>query len=143
MAPLRTDRGFTILINRGFVPPDHPDLRHHGAGQARITGLLRVTEPKGGFLRENDPMADHWYSRDVAAIARRRGLTATAPYFIDAEATPDDPDGPVGGLTVVDLPNNHLVYALTWFTLAAMVAGAITHVIRSGPPRRDDTDRLA
>ena len=45
-----------------------------------------------------------------------------APFFVDAGAdTPcATPDGPVGGLTVLRFSNNHLVYALTWFALAAM-----------------------
>jgi surfeit locus 1 family protein len=34
-------------------------------------------------------------------------------------------------LTVVRFRNNHLVYALTWFALAAMVAGAMAMLVRS------------
>lgn len=130
MTPLRTDAGFVILINRGFVPPDYKAVADSEAGQrAEITGLLRITEPKGGFLRSNDPAADRWYARDVTAIAQARGLTDVAPYFIDAAATPGTAR-PVGGLTVISLPNNHLVYAITWFVLAAMVAGAAAQLVR-------------
>jgi surfeit locus 1 family protein len=109
------------------------------AGEQRVTGLLRVTEPGGGFLRHNDPAADRWYSRDVAAIAARRGLARVAPYFIDADARASEParsDWPRGGLTVVRFPNNHLVYALTWFGLAALVAVLLARALRSD--RRDD-----
>jgi surfeit locus 1 family protein len=127
MTPLRTDAGFTILVNRGFVPPDRPNLIDLGEGpdapRATVMGLLRVSEPKGGFLHSNDPADNRWYSRDVTAIADARHLQNVAPYFIDAEKTPPDQPGPVGGLTVINLPNNHLVYLLTWFTLAAMSAG--------------------
>lgn len=134
MAPLRTDAGFTILVNRGFVPADHGALTDPGgsanAAPTVVTGLLRMTEPGGGFLRSNDPAADRWYSRDVAAIAQTDRLTDVAPYFIDADEVPGDPSGPVGGLTVVRFPNNHLVYALTWFGLAAMVAGAAAYFAR-------------
>ena len=76
-----------------------------------------MTEPGGGFLRANDPAANRWYSRDVAAIAAARGLGRTAPYFVDADAAPNPGGLPVGGLTVVKFPDNHLVYALTWFAL--------------------------
>ncbi len=130
MVPLQTDQGFTVLVNRGFVPSDRADpanrIASPIAARTQVTGLLRVTEPNGGFLRANDPAADRWHSRDVAAIARARHLTDIAPYFIDADAIPGDHDGPVGGLTVVSFPNNHMVYALTWFALAVMVAGAAT-----------------
>ena len=89
-----------------------------------MTGLLRITEPGGGFLRRNDPAAGRWYSRDVAAIAAARGLADVAPYFVDADASSDVPGGPRGGLTIVSFTNHHLIYALTWFVLAIMAAGA-------------------
>ena len=47
-----------------------------------------------------------------------------APFFIDADATPSPGGLPVGGLTVVHFPNSHLTYALTWFALAGLGAGA-------------------
>lgn len=120
ITPLET-RGFTLLVNRGFVPRERrdPATRAAGntAGPTTVTGLLRMTEPGGGFLRANDPAANRWYSREVAAIAAARGLGRTAPYFVDADAAPNPGGLPVGGLTVVKFPDNHLVYALTWFAL--------------------------
>jgi surfeit locus 1 family protein len=128
-----------------------------------LTGLLRISEPGGGYLRNNDPVKDLWYSRDVAAIAASRSLTGVAPYFIDAAAgqeavrragrpapageTPAAVEAlPVGGLTVIRFANSHLVYAITWFAMALMVAGATFWVVRderrraahgrSGPPEQ-------
>jgi surfeit locus 1 family protein len=125
LAPLKTTQGFTVLVNRGFVPAEKRGEAQAltPSGPAAVTGLLRITEPGGGFLRANDPAADRWTSRDVGAIASARGLDDAAPYFIDADATPNPGGLPVGGLTVVAFRNSHLVYALTWFALAAMVAG--------------------
>jgi surfeit locus 1 family protein len=132
LTPLKTDRGFIILVNRGFVPPERRSLAAHSVinGETTVTGLLRMTEPKGRFLRPNDPAQDRWYSRDVAAIAVTRGLTGVAPYFIDAEAVADPEAWPRGGLTVLDFPNNHFLYALTWFSLALMLAGATLYNVR-------------
>jgi surfeit locus 1 family protein len=133
MTPFQSDLGFAVLVNRGFVPPERRDPASRSAGQAEgdvaLTGLLRLSEPKGGFLRANDPSSGRWYSRDVDAIAAARGLGAVAPYFIDADAAPDRGGLPIGGLTVVRFSNNHLVYALTWFALALMVAGATVRVV--------------
>jgi surfeit locus 1 family protein len=128
LTPLDTG-GFTVLVNRGFVPPGQRSRTPVPTGPVAVRGLLRLTEPGGGFLRSNDPAADRWYSRDVAAIAGRRGLGRTAPYFIDAVATPGV-EWPRGGLTVVSFHNNHLVYALTWFGLAALLAGMTGWAIR-------------
>jgi surfeit locus 1 family protein len=134
VTPLETaDRG-TILINRGFVPPDRrPQATRQDSqfsNEVIVTGLLRMTEPGGGFLRENDPAGNRWHSRDVDAIAGRQGLANVAPYFMDADAT-ENPGGlPVGGLTVVQFRNSHAVYAFTWYTLALMSIGAIVYLLR-------------
>jgi surfeit locus 1 family protein len=125
LTPLETP-GFTVLVNRGFVPQDRrgPATRAEGMpdGPVTVTGLLRFSEPGGGFLRRNDPAGGRWYSRAVAAIAAAQGLGEVAPYFIDADATPNPGGLPVGGLTVVRFRNAHLSYALTWFALAAGLA---------------------
>ncbi len=146
LTPLRRDDGSIVLVNRGFLPAETAALpASDSLRPVALTGLLRVSEPGGGFLRQNDAAADRWFSRDVMAIAARRGLPAlgpVAPFFVDADASAtgqggygaaagraadgkqhDPPPGPVGGLTVVAFPDNHLVYALTWYALALMVAG--------------------
>ncbi|MGR4891007.1 SURF1 family protein [Sphingopyxis sp. LARHCG72] len=123
LTPLETP-GFTLLVNRGFVPTNRRDPETRAAGNltgtAAVTGLLRVTEPGGAFLRTNDPAKDRWFSRDVAEIAKARGLARTAPYFVDADAKPSPGGYPVGGLTVVQFRDHHMVYALTWFALCAL-----------------------
>lgn len=128
MTPLVTSDGTTVLINQGYISAGwHASSAPAAANPVTVTGLLRMTEPHGAFLRKNAPAADHWFSRDVQAIASSRGLTRVAPYFIDAEAAPADNGSPstvepVGGLTVIAFHNSHLVYAITWYLLALMVA---------------------
>ena len=111
LVPFRTDAGFTLLVNRGFVPAD-------------------LRDPASRRLRSNDAATDRWYSRDVAAIAAARDLGPVAPYFLDADATPNRGGNPIGGLTVIAFPNNHLVYAITWYGLAALLAGAVAWAVR-------------
>nr|WP_244636868.1 SURF1 family protein [Limoniibacter endophyticus] len=135
VTPLARNDGTTVLINRGFVPEElrDPSARMEGQVQGEVTigGLLRLTEPGGGFLRENDPQNDRWFSRDIAAIASARGLEHVAPYFVDADATVNPGGYPIGGMTVIAFRNHHLVYAITWFSLAAMLAGAMIWVVRA------------
>ena len=152
MTPLRVADGSIVLINRGFIPTGAAGrVRDRfvkavseagataGSGVSTVTGLLRISEPGGAFLRRNDPAADRWYSRDVQAIAVARGLSWVAPYFVDAGAEKKLAGGgaleesfanPVSGLTVITFHNNHLFYALTWYALALMVAGAGLWVVR-------------
>ncbi len=135
LTPLVLADGSTLFVNRGFVPTDRssPEARlasEIAAGPVAVTGLLRMSEPGGAFLRSNDPANDRWFSRDVSAIAAARGLEDVAPYFIDADATPNPGGLPIGGLTVVAFRNSHLVYALTWYALAAMSVFAAWQVHR-------------
>jgi surfeit locus 1 family protein len=146
MTPMCRDDGSIVVVNRGFVAGGGQGDGQAGrssaaaascaAARARgeattVTGLLRISEPNGGFLRHNEPAANRWYSRDVQAIAASRQLSPVAPYFVDADATPSaSADAPVGGLTVVSFHNNHLVYAVTWYALALMVAGACYWLVR-------------
>ena len=128
MTPLRADNGAVIFINRGYVPMDQKAPATRAAGQTdaevTVTGLLRLTEARGWlFSQPNDPAHDLWYRRDVAALAHSRRLGAVTSYFIDADATPNPGGWPRGGLTVIKFPNSHLVYAITWFSLAAMLIG--------------------
>lgn len=149
LTPLVLADGTTVLINRGFVSPGwQPRHAPDAENNTTVTGLLRISEPNGGFLRKNDSLGNRWFSRDVAAIAAARGLTRVAPYFIDAEATPPDASGdpptePVGGLTVIAFHNSHLVYAITWYGLALMVALGTWRVAREERRLRQRGDHAA
>lgn len=156
LTPLCRPDGTILLINRGFVParpgdytpaaparatPDACQPHAAGPGDAAVTGLLRLSEPRGSVLRYNDAATSRWYSRDVDAIGSAHRLRRVAPYFVDAEAAAGGatPDGehPVGGLTVISFRNDHLVYALTWFALALMALGACLLLTRDKWKRRD------
>jgi surfeit locus 1 family protein len=133
LTPLMTDGGYTVLVNRGFVPEDRREAATRVSGQiegeVRVIGLLRLTEPRGAFLRSNQPGQERWYSRDVEAIIQARHLTDVVPYFIDRDATAVPGGLPVAGLTVIAFPDNHLVYALTWLTLALLLGSS---AVRAG-----------
>lgn len=137
ITPLRLADGSTVLVNRGFVAKRTGIAASTPAGTVTIDGLLRMTEPRGGFLRENNPATQQWYSRDVAAIAASHELANPAPYFVDAaKGLESAADAPVGGLTVIKFANSHLVYALTWFAMALMVAGITWWIVREDRRRR-------
>ncbi|KJV35865.1 hypothetical protein VI08_07575 [Luteibacter yeojuensis] len=129
MTPFRRDNGEVVLVNRGFVTPSwcggKATCPTGPTGHTTVTGLLRISEPKGAFLQDNEPATGRWFSRDVAAITQAGGIDGAAPYFVDADAASapgrgDGSDAPVGGLTVVSFPDNHLQYALTWYALALL-----------------------
>ena len=127
MTPLRLADGARILVNRGFIGLDSKDRASRaagrGEGEVSITGLLRAPEPRGTFTPPDNPGKAEWFTRDPLAIAAALRLERAAPFSIDEVAHAAPPGEPAGGATIVDIPNNHLSYALTWFGLAATLLG--------------------
>ncbi|MER9628159.1 SURF1 family protein [Mesorhizobium sp. M0296] len=137
--PLQLDDGRFVLINRGFVPYDFKDPAKRPQGQVTgkvtVTGLARNPLPAkpSMMLPDNDPQKNIFYWKDRDAMASSAGLptgAALVPIFIDANATPNPGGLPVGGVTVIDLPNSHLQYAITWYGLAAALAGVLISWLR-------------
>ncbi|MCJ2025795.1 SURF1 family protein [Methylobacterium sp. J-067] len=127
ITPFVRDDGGTVLVNRGFVPTELKAQADRFAGliegETNVTGILRASEPRGMFVPAPDPAKGEWFNRDVAGIAVARGLGDVAPYLIEADAVPGQTTWPRGGQLRVDLPNNHLQYAFTWYGIAACLVG--------------------
>ncbi len=127
LTPLSLADGSTVIVNRGFVPDERrdPKTRPEGqvGGEVTVTGLIRMSEPGNLFTPEPDPDRGDWYVRDPAAIAAAFGLGRVAPFFVDADAAPNPGGLPLGGTTRIRFRNDHLGYAITWYGLAAALAG--------------------
>lgn len=125
VTPLRLADGAALLVDRGFVTAERkaPQTRLAGEipGAAVVTGLLRVpgTGKPGWFVPDNDPARNEWFYIDLPAMAKAASLDSVLPFYLDADASSDPGFWPVGGQTILDLPNNHLQYAITWYALAA------------------------
>jgi surfeit locus 1 family protein len=125
ITPVKLADGAIVLVNRGFVPQERRDPATRPLGQIEtpvtITGLLRLPEPRGLFAAPDDPGKRLFYTRDPLAIASAIGLQGASPFIVDADATPVPGGWPKGGNTRVQFSDNHLQYAITWFTLAIAV----------------------
>ena len=133
LTPLLVAEGHAIFVDRGFVPTELRDPARRAAGRlsgtVRTVGLLRL--PPAGrpnlFLPDNRPDLDHWFWVDLPAMAAADHLDMAAPFYLDADKTPNPGGWPQGGVTLRELPNNHLQYAITWFALA--VAMVVIYVV--------------
>lgn len=135
--PLRLDGDRIVLVNRGFVPYDlkDPAKRPQGevSGTVAVTGLARdpLAAKPSFIVPENDPRKNIFYWKDRDAMASSAGLatgeSSLVPFFIDAGPGAAPGGWPVGGVTIIDLPNSHLQYAVTWYGLA----GALVVVMGS------------
>jgi surfeit locus 1 family protein len=123
LTPLREAGGHIVFVNRGFIPAEVKDRakRAEGeiAGTVRVQGLLRLQTGKPAwFLPDNRPDLNYWIWIDLPAMAAADNLQDVAPFYIDADATPNPGGWPKGGITRLELRNDHLQYAITWFSLA-------------------------
>ena len=138
ITPLKTPEGKVVLVDRGFVPDalKEPSSRAQGEinDAVSVTGLARAPDTQGRFIPDNEPAKNRWFWRDLGAMSKSMfpaGAPDLAPFFLEAERS-DIPGGwPLGGQTRLDLPNNHLQYALTWFLLALCLVVIYVIYVRS------------
>jgi surfeit locus 1 family protein len=115
----------SVLVDRGFVDQDRASALKPGARvlTTPIVGVLRKGDLKNFMTPENHPGQGLWYWRDIAAMARALNAPDPAPTFLMLERPAPITGPPTPAAVPVDIPNNHLGYALTWFGLAATLLG--------------------
>ncbi|WP_304171230.1 SURF1 family protein [Phenylobacterium aquaticum] len=116
-----------ILVDRGFVSGSvsaRPPVDAADATPFTLTGVLRRPDKPTFVTPPNEVAKNHWYWRDAKAMAQALGAARPAPQVLMAE-TPTNPNWPalVPAPVPAEIPNRHLEYALTWFGLAAALAG--------------------
>lgn len=140
LTPMRLASGAYVIVNRGFTPISRSEARSRAQGEIEgetaLTGLMRAPESRNAFTPADNADAGQYFTRDPGVIASHFGLRRTAPFIVDADSSPVPGGWPRGGATELSFPNNHLSYALTWFGLAAALAGVFLtyawQTLRSG-----------
>ena len=125
VTPLKTDDGTIVLFDRGFVPSEKKDPKTRAAGQpsgrVELIGLVRRSQVKRQFAPDNAPDRNIWFYVDVPRMRQMAGAKPDPvldTFFLEADATPNPGGLPIGGQTRLDIPNDHLQYAITWFLIA-------------------------
>jgi surfeit locus 1 family protein len=116
----------SILVDRGFIAEEAVDKLVPGRAARLaqpIVGVLRRGDARNFVTPDNQPAQRLYYWRDIAGMARVLGAAAPAPIFLMLESPAPKGLGPTPAPVPVDIPNNHLSYAITWFGLAAALAG--------------------
>ena len=130
VTPLRTDAGTIVLFDRGWIPSERKESAKRGEGQlpgkVDLVGIVRRSQIKRQFAPDNDPARNFWFHVDVPVMRQMAGGAADPvldSFFLEADATANPGGIPVGGQTRLDIPNDHLQYAITWFLIALAGAG--------------------
>ncbi len=136
--PARLASGETVAINAGFVPNTMLDRDMQDRAVAKLitgrpvamTGYIRFPEAAGIFTPNVEQAKRLWFARDHLAMAQAFGWDKVAPFYVDLES-PVPPNGiPKPGPLQMQLRDDHMQYAITWFTLAAAVVIAFVAAMR-------------
>lgn len=112
VASFETDRGRRILIDRGFIPQDQKNAARPGQAATVIGNLIRPDDVTRATPAP-DLARNIWFGRDVDAMA---AALNTEPLMMVARS--DTGQGLTPRPVTVTFSNNHLGYAITWFSLA-------------------------
>lgn len=119
--PFELASGGVVLVERGFVPASRardPGSLAPPEGETQIVGPLRAPQSRNAFTPKDDPGRGLFYTRDPAAIAAWRGVADAAPFTLALEPSAASTAWPRPVPAAPRIANNHLSYALTWFSLA-------------------------
>jgi surfeit locus 1 family protein len=118
IVPLQPASGDPILVDRGWVPQSHPSTEPGGTSLV-VEGFVRAPEHAGPFAAHDDPASDLFYTLDPAAIGAALGIAHVRPFVLIQMGRPVEGAYPAPADHLPRPPNNHLVYAITWYSLAA------------------------
>ena len=132
-SPAKLANGPSIVVNRGFTADrNYPQAE----GAQEIVGVLRWPESPSLFVPERDSPGTTWFARDHQAMARALGWGDVAQFYIEQEA-PVPPGGvPHPSALKVRLRNDHLQYAITWYSLAGVLVVMFAHLGAASTQRR-------
>ncbi len=142
ITPLALPGGGHVLVDRGWVPRARTDPATRPDGQIRksveIVGILRAGGRPSTWTPDNTPDDDVWHYVDIPAMATRVGISEVRDFVVFAGPAPNPGGLPIGTRLVVEVANNHLQYAVTWYALAAVLAAIylIYHLGPAGAMRR-------
>jgi surfeit locus 1 family protein len=121
VAVLETGAGRRLLVDRGFLREAQRASTPRATGDATVTGNLHWPDEVDGFTPDPDRARGMWFARDLPAMAAE---LRTEPVLIVARTVdPADPAVVPLPLDSSGIPNDHLEYAVTWFSLAAVWLG--------------------
>ena len=121
VTPFKTLSSENILINRGWIKTAQKnENKINGTINKRIQGLLRKNSKKNIFKPDNEIDKNIWFSIDLEDVKKYTGKTFNE-YILYLED--DNINTPKPKQITIDLPNNHLKYALTWYSISISIFG--------------------
>ncbi|MBY6162967.1 SURF1 family protein [Mameliella alba] len=132
ISAFQTDDGRRVLLDRGFTPVDQKGAPLY-AGPAEVTGNLHWPDDRNSSTPDNDSAGNTWFARDLAPMAE--ALDTEPLLVVTRQMSPADKGVTPLPVDTSGIPNDHLQYAITWYSLAAVwliMTGAWIWRLRTG-----------
>ena len=121
ITPFRTNRNENVLINRGWIDKelkDNPSINLKNESEKKIIGLLREIYKPNMFKPDNDLKNNIWFSINLEDLKKATGeqFNNFVIFLEDNQAKT-----PLPKRISIDVPNNHLKYAITWYAISISI----------------------
>ena len=121
ITPFRTNRNENVLINRGWIVKelkDSPSINLKNESEKKIIGLLREIYKPNMFKPDNDLKNNIWFSINLEDLKKATGeqFNNFVIFLEDNQAKT-----PLPKKISIDVPNNHLKYAITWYAISISI----------------------
>ncbi|MBT4880882.1 MAG: SURF1 family protein [Alphaproteobacteria bacterium] len=121
--PLQLEDGRVILLNLGWVPRDFEDTSVLVANEYEGIAHIAYSEKPGHFVPDNMPNKNQWHWIEQNRISEAQNVPFSFPFYGEIALELIERKGnmpiPQGGAS--QLANNHLVYAVTWYSMALVL----------------------
>jgi surfeit locus 1 family protein len=124
ISPFQSSNGDILLVSRGWLPQSMKANLHNftSPNYESITAIVLPGEQKAMFVPENDQKNNIWFTIDITMANRLFGVLAQNIYLmqIDSDLLPEGVK-PLGTNHLSKVRNDHLEYAITWYSLAVFL----------------------
>ena len=119
ITPIKMNSNEIVLVNRGWIKKDVRDNKSiNNINSKFFEGILKKITKPNPFKPENDIKNNIWYSLKLEDLERFTGykLNNFVLYLQDNQNNLVK-----NKIVSPDLPNNHLKYAITWYSVALSI----------------------
>ena len=119
ITPFQTLDSENILINRGWINKEMKNKAEINLVNKNLTqGLLRKIVKKNMFKPDNDIEKNVWFSININEIQEITGKNfSNFVLFLEDKTI----NLPTPKKITIDVPNNHLKYAITWYSISISI----------------------
>ena len=118
ITPFETISKENVLVNRGWIQKEFKNSFDINASSKNITGMLRQVKRKNLFTPDNDIIENIWFSINLEDVQKTtdKKFNKFIVYLEDQNINRPKPKK-----ITVDVPNNHLKYAITWYSISISI----------------------